>query len=204
MIMSRLPILGYNSQDTEMHAARAAGWRRTDLYWERLQEKGNACHISGDGKAAAGYWRRASWIARLFFPTDDPRQVTTLANLALADKLTGNEGRAKNRYAKARSLWQNIDGFISGLTISRRARSSLFHLRMEALHWDTYDANMRTRLRAFASETTQALEALEKNRTPECRLFERWRGEKPSVFDDTRKVLAAALLIGGGARSPRN
>jgi len=29
-----------------------------------------------------------------------------------------------------------------------------------------------------------------------CRLYERWRAERPAVFDDTRKLLAAALLVG--------
>ena len=38
---------------------------------------------------------------------------------------------------------------------------------------------------------------------PRHRLYERWRGEKPSVFDDTRKFLAAALLIGVGESSPK-
>ena len=62
---------------------------------------------------------------------------------------------------------------------------------------------MRTRLRAIARETAEALGALEQGRAPEHRLYERWRGEKPSVFDDTRKFLAAALLIGVGETSPR-
>jgi hypothetical protein len=35
-----------------------------------------------------------------------------------------------------------------------------------------------------------------------CRLYERWRGEKPAVFDDTRTLLAAALLVAVGEKKP--
>ena len=55
-----------------------------------------------------------------------------------ADRLAGREARARRRYAKALTIWREIESFIAGMEISRRARSSLFHLRMEAKHWDTY------------------------------------------------------------------
>lgn len=198
MTMSALPILASEPEDTQMRAALAAGWRRFDLRWERLQEKGNEAYLTGDIKDAARAWRRAAWIARFTFPSNDPRRVPTLANLALIDRAQGREARARRRYRAAAKQWGQVDGFIETMTIARRARSSLFHLRMEALHWDTYTDNARTRFRIFAEETTQALAALEQDKPVECRLFERWRGEKPSVFDDTRKFLAAALIIGGG------
>lgn len=198
MNMSALHILASESEDTQMRAALAAGWRRFDLHWERLQETGNEAYLTGNIRKAARAWRWASWIARLTFAASDPRRVPTLANLALIDRAHGRESRARKRYGAAAKQWREVNGFIETMTIARRARSSLFHLRMEALHWDTYTDNARTRFRAFATETTQALAALEQGQPVECRLFERWRGEKPSVFDDTRKFLAAALMIGGG------
>lgn len=199
MTMYELPILESDKQDTELRIAQNAGWRRIDLRWEELQEIGNACYDSRDRKGAAWAWRRAHWIAILRFSPNDPRRITSLANVALADRQTGRESRAKKRLAKARELWGNIDSFIENMTVARRARSSLFHLRMEALHWDTYQDNIRVRFRAFASETAEALEALEQRKPVQCRLYGRWKGEKPSVYDDTRKFLSAALLIGGGA-----
>jgi hypothetical protein len=203
MTMSVLPILESSTRDTEMRAALAAGWRRRDLYWERLQEAGNAAILAGDIRGASRAWHRAAWVARLAFAASDPRQATTLANLACLDRQAGREARAKKQYVKARARWQQAETFIAGMSIARRGRSSMFHLRMEVLHWDTYENNMRIRLRKFAGETADALAALEQNRTPDCRLFERWRGEKPSVFDDTRKFLSAALLVAGGAQSPK-
>ena len=190
--------------DTELAAARRAGWRKADLDWERRQEAGNAALVAGDHAEAARCFRRAGWIAFLRFPGTDPRQATTLANLAFADRLAGREARARRRYAKARRIWAGVEDSISGMTIARRARSSLFHMRMEAKHWDTYQQNTRIRMAAFARETATALEALSEGRPPGCRLFGRWKAEKMPVFDDVRKFLAAALLVaapedGGGS-----
>jgi hypothetical protein len=188
--------------ETELAIARRAGWRSADLKWERLQEQGNARLLLGDGSGAERCFRHAGWVARWRFALSDPRRATTLANLALADRLAGREARAKRRYAKARKLWLGADRWIGGMQIARRARSSLFHLRMEVRHWETYQDNMRNRMRAFAAETAEAMSALEQGKPPPHRLYERWRGEKPSVFDDTRKFLAAALLVGVGKKNP--
>ncbi len=192
--MSARPIWG-SEGDTELAAARRAGWRRADLAWERLQEQGNASFLDGDTAGAARCFRRAGWLALWRLRGDDPRRATTLANLAFADRLAGREARARRRYAKARRIWGNSGAFIERMTIARRARSSLFHLRMEARHWETYQQNMRARMTAFAAEAGDALRALAEGREVTCRLYGRWRAEKPPVFDDTRKFLSAALMI---------
>ena len=188
--------------EAERTAALKAGWHAADLDWERLQEQGNALLRRGDRAGAGRSFRRAGWIALWHFPGADPRRATTLANLGLTDRLAGREGRARRRYARARRVWRQAGRFIAAMRIARRARSSLFHLRMETRHWDTYQDNTRIRLTAFASETAAALAALEQGQAPACRLFERWRGEKPAVFDDTRKLLSAALLVGVGEKIP--
>jgi len=179
----------------EARAARKAGWRRFDLDWERQQEQGNARLAAGDVAGAAQCFRRAGWISFWRFGSTDPRRATTLANLACADLLAGRRNRALKRYAKARLIWASVGAFIATMVISRRARSSLFHMRMEAKHWDTYQENTRIRMALFARETAAALQALEAGEAVRCRLYSRWRGEKPAVFDDTRKLLAAALLV---------
>ncbi len=186
----------------ERAAALKAGWRTADLNWERLQEEANLRYRSGDTARAVKLWRRAGWIGLWRFRVSDPRRATTLANLALADRRAGREARARRRYAKARRIWGEVDSFIAAMQIAPRARSSLFHLRMEAKHRDTYQQNMRIRMTAFARETAEALAALERAEPVTCRLYERWRGEKPAVFDDTRKLLAAALLVGVGEKMP--
>ena len=140
-------------------------------------------------------FKRAYRLAFLRFKRNDPRYATSLANAALISRLGGKEGQAARRYAKAIKLWSQVPDRIPELQIKPRARSSLFHLRMEARHWDTYRANMDARLAGFARESEACLEAIAKGEAPPHRLYTCWRGEQPSVFDDSRKFLAAALLI---------
>ncbi len=193
--MSALRIWGFERNDTEMRAALAAGWKRRDLWWERLQEQANIALIEGRKSHALRRFRLAHWISRVGFAHDDPRRATGFANAAFALRLSGSEISAQKNYAAAMALWSRAPSMLETLNIQPRARSSLFHLRMEVKHWDTYRCNMKTRLGKFIEETDQSLTALSKGMPPPHRLFPRWRGEKPAVFDDTRKVLAACLLV---------
>ena len=193
-----VPHTSVSDASPEWAMAERAGWRKADLAWEKLQERGNTQFLAGDRAAATKSWRRAGRIAFWRFSLSDPRRATSLANLALIDRLSGKESRARRRYARARRIWRCVDRFIARMRIARRARSSLFHLRMEAKHWTTYEENTRKRMIAFALETADALAALERGEAPPCRLFGRWRAEKPAVFDDTRIFLAAALMVGAG------
>lgn len=192
--MSDVPILG-PEPDLERAAAQSAGWRACDLRWERLQERALDALRAGDRAAASRLWRRAWWLALLHFPRDDPRYATSVANLGLAARLAGREARARRRYARALSLWGSAPDWIGRMSIARRARSSLFHLRMEAKHWHSYEENMRRRSLKFAGEVAACLDAAACGRPPPHRLHDRWRGEKPAIFDDMRKFLGAALLV---------
>lgn len=178
-----------------MAQALAAGWRRVDLRWERLQEAAHQAWRAGETARAGRRWRRAALIARWRFRSGDPRRATSLANLGFALRFSGREAAARRRYAAARALWAAVPDWIETLGIAGRARSSLFHLRMEARHRETYHANMRKRFQAFAAETAEALAELEQGRPSPHRLYGRWRAEKPGVFDDTRIFLAAALMV---------
>ncbi|WP_297767947.1 tetratricopeptide repeat-containing protein [uncultured Roseovarius sp.] len=191
-------IWGFDSADTEMRAARQAGWARADLVWERLTEAGCAAHMAGDRQAAQRLLRRAGWMARLFFGAQDLRRATSLANLAILARDDGQGARAETLQKRALSRWMRSDEAVGDLVFRPRSRSSLFHLRMEALHRETFHDNMRKRYRAIAAETGQAMRQLLTEGRPERPICARWRGEKPPVFDDGRKFLAAALLIAEG------
>lgn len=182
-------------EDHELATALAAGWRRCDLEWERLQVAGNTALQEGDETKAVQAFARAYRLAFLRFRRNDPRYATSLANAALAARLRGREGQAARRYERAIRSWSQVPVQIGDLQIKPRARSSLFHLRMEARHWETYRANMEARLATFVQESSECLTAISESRPPPHRLYGRWRGEQPSVFDDSRKLLAAALLI---------
>lgn len=193
--MSEEPIWAFDRVDPEMRAALASGWKRRDLWWERLQERGNAALLEGRTARAVQHFRHAHWLARLGFARDDPRQATSIANAAFASKLNGANALAGRHYLAAITLWSGVPSMLETLTVRPRARSSLFHLRMEVKHWDTYSNNMKTRLGKFIDETGQSLDALSLGEKPPHRLYTRWRGEKPAVFDDTRKLLSACLLV---------
>ncbi|GMG81552.1 hypothetical protein LNKW23_07650 [Paralimibaculum aggregatum] len=175
--------------------ARAAGWRGADLAFERLTEAGCAALHGGDLPAAIAAFGKARRLAFWRIARSDPRHATSLANAAMAARLAGREARARRLYAAARRRWAAVPGRVAAVEPARRARSSLFHLRMEARHWDTYVANQRKRLAGFVADADAALAALAESRRPPARLYTRWRGEKPPVFDEMRKLMSAALLI---------
>ena len=81
----------------------------------------------------------------------------------------------------------------------RMARSSLFHMRMEARHRDTYRARWQERWREIAEEATARSEVLILRRAyragTAADAFARWRRERPAMLNDTRKLMAAAFLL---------
>ena len=184
-----------DARSAEWRAARSAGWRRSDVLWERWQECGNAAWANGDVSLARRRFLFAWYLARLFFRRGDPRIATSIANVGFIAMEAGRFGRASRHYAHARRLWADVPEVIDGIEFRPRVRSSLFHLRMETRHRKTYEANMRVRVAGFVTEAGQALEAAEAGAPSPHRLYDRWRGERPAVFDDSRKLLGAVLLI---------
>jgi len=189
--------LTQNKGEAERARARAAGWHRSDLDWEKLQEAAHAAYEAGDRGTAVRLWRKGAWMAAWRLPKADPRRATSLANAAFADRLLGREDAARAKYDRARALWAEVPGWTQRVEPARRARSSTFHMRMEAKNWDTYKANIQARLGRFAEEAGEALAAIAEGKSSPHRLISRWKGEKPAVFDDSRKLVSAALLIAG-------
>ena len=189
------------SVDREVRAALAAGWSRNDLRWERLQEFANrACIENRRGRASGGFVL-AALLALTCFRDGDPRRIASLANFAFVVRRFGVERSARHLYGRAGGQWTRVERSLESIEIRPRARSSLFHMRMEALHRERYEENMRLRLGRFVQETAECLDCLMNAEPVPHRLFERWRGEKPYVFDDTRKVLAACLLVASETKS---
>ena len=180
---------------SEMRAALAAGWRRTDLVWERLQIRGNAAWVNGDHSSARRNFLIAWMLARIFFKRGDPRIATSIANVGLMAREVGQFARAARHYSRAQRLWTDVPHVLDGLRIRPRVRSSLFHLRMEVRHRGTYEENMRARIANFVAEAGEAIDAAARGNPSPHRLYSRWHGECPAVYDDTRKLLGAALLI---------
>jgi hypothetical protein len=185
-------IWGFDRDDAEMRMALAADWSRADLVWERLTEAAIAAFSTGDLRRTGRLLLGADLVARLFFDAHDLRRANTFANRSFLARRQGRMARAEAFQKRALTLWTGASDSIERLEFRPRSRSSLFHLRMEALHRDQFHANMRTRYRRMAAETEQVLRAAASGDRP---MFVRWRGEKPPVFDDSRKFLAAALAL---------
>lgn len=193
--MSEPRIWASSSNRAEMRAALSSGWSRSDLIWERLQEWSNERRRSKRRASAASGFLTGWLIACLCFKSGDSRVWTSVANAGFALRLMGAEALARRAYESAFNRWSSVDRSLDSIEIRSRARSSLFHLRMEAKHWDAYRSNMAARLQAFIDEAGECLEHLIDGRQVPHRLYSRWKGEKPSVFDDTRKILGACLLL---------
>ncbi len=199
--MSALHIWGFERGDVELARARKAGWRRADVAWERLMEAANRAFVEGRRRRALRLFRLAEGLARLAFAKGDPRRATAPGARALVLARTGRNRAARRLARRALAEWQGVEAFLGEIEIRPRARSSLFHLRMEVRHRATYHDNLRSRLRAFSAETRQTLETLltgepdGARRAGAHRHFGRWRGERPGLYDDTRKLLAACLLM---------
>ncbi len=186
---------GSRFRDVDFRAALNAGWKWSDLLWERLQEGANQDLASSRRiRSILGFFS-AYLLGLTKMRHSDPRQVTSLANLAFAIRLLGAERLAKQLFATAETRWKGVDVALETLEMAPRARSSLFHMRLETLHWETYQANRKARLRKFVEETGESIRYLATGAPVPHRLYPRWVGEKPPVFDDTRKILGACLLL---------
>nr|MDA3858571.1 tetratricopeptide repeat-containing protein [Roseovarius sp.] len=128
-------IWGFDLRSTQAQVALQAGWSRADILWEGLMEAANKAALRGDRKTAAKTFRRAFWVAKLAFARGDLRHATVQLNLGILARKCGNEAKAQGHFKTAALHWDRYaEANIAAMTIAPRARSSLFHLRMEALH----------------------------------------------------------------------
>ena len=180
--------------ERERAAARAAGWRESDLEWESASERALTRAAADDWKTADELWTRALAVARKHFPPDDPRLGSALANPAASMFLQSGISDAK-ALAESRRVWAQSPGWIDRMRLEHLARSSVHHLRMEAKNRGVYEAVVRRRLHDFAAEARWAVENFADGGEVVLHSSRRWRMEKPPIFGDTRKLLSACLLL---------
>ena len=179
----------------ELSEALKAGWSPDEVAWEVCQEAAAQAAYDGDIEKSLPLWRDALSLARKTFGSDDPRLGTSLANMAFALRETGRAEAAGPLFEEARHVWDASFAWVEALKLERRARASLFHLRMETLHRDKYEAHFRERLRRFAAEARSAVAVMADGGPQPERCLPRWRSEKPPACWDSRKLLAACLLL---------
>jgi len=172
----------------------AEAWTGADTEWERLQVTAAEDFAANDPAGAATGWAEALRTARAHFEADDPRLATSLANYAAALRQRG-EAVPAVLWEEALGIWDQAAAWLARQRLAPRARSSTFHLRLEARHAGAYDANLRRRAAALAEEArvaTAALAAGARAGGPDRAAFPAFRS---APRDALRKVLAAAHLL---------
>lgn len=175
-----------------------AGWTEAELEWESNAE--TCARALAARETAAAHEAAAQTVrdARATFDADDPRLGTALANhaLCLADRDGDNAGRLLR---EATGIWRRNGPWIEKMTAPRSARSSLFHLRMELRHRETYERNWRVKWREMADDAVRRLEGISEPTPVEperaAAALASWRRERPAMLNDTRKLLAAVRLL---------
>lgn len=175
-------------------SAGEVAWTEADGEWERLQVAAAEAFVSNDPVGAADSWAAALRIARAEFEADDPRLAASLANWALALRLR-SEPVAERLFSDALEAWDAAPAWLARQRFAPRARSSIFHLRLQAKHGGAYDANLRRRaatLLSTARAVTAALAAGAPPQAPDRAGFQVFRNARLDVM---RKVLAATHVM---------
>ena len=137
-----------------------AGWSEADLAWEATAERTAEAVAREDHTKAKGSAGEALQLARANFASNDPRLGTSLANYGICLSLSGRSEDSMFLFREGLDVWRQSPGWIAHMEAPRMARSSLFHMRMEARHRSTYRARWQERWREIAAEATARSEAL--------------------------------------------
>ncbi len=175
-----------------------AGWTNAEVIWEQIQETAAESERAGDHADASELWRGALELAREHLPASDLRVATSVANVAVAERRTGDAVAASCMLDEALALWDAGEQWIESLKPAAMVRSSTFHLRLQSKHPGGYDRFPRERCRTLAREGRAILTARRDGLPDESDRLDRWRRERPDGFDDWRKLLGAVLLIAAG------
>ncbi len=184
----------------------AAGWSEADLDWERAAEGAAEAAARGDHTQAKDNAGEMVRIARERFEPIDPRLGTALANFGLCLNISDGKDAGTRLFVDALDVWRASGPWIARMDAPRMARSSLFHMRMELRHRETYRARWQIRWREMAEEAKERLANLSPSPSDlgpsAAEALARWRRERPAMLNDTRKLMAAAYLL--LAPSPRS
>jgi hypothetical protein len=176
-----------------------AGWIEADLAWEEAAERAANAVAEDNYALAKDEAGKALQLARADFEPVDPRLGTSLANYGLCLSLSGHSGSVAPLFREALDVWRRADPWIARMDAPRVARSSLFHMRMEALHRDTYRARWQERWQEMAAEAKARIGALNAgdgaHDATGAESLARWRRERPAMLNDTRKLMAATFLL---------
>ena len=176
-----------------------AGWSEAELEWERVAAAILEGVAQGDVAAAREAAGRSLWLARTHLKQDDPRLGTSLVDYGALIRALGDAAAGGPLIDEGARIWLASGPWIARLTAPRMARSSLFHMRLELRNRQAYEERWRLKWQDLADDARTRIEGLAGRGLIEREVgrarVERWRRERPAMLNDTRKLMAAALLI---------
>ncbi len=176
-----------------------AGWTDADLEWERSTAEIFGCLTDSQPADVSKLTGQVLFLARSEFSSGDPRLATSLANHAFCLAIEGDAGIAETVISEARNEWKRAGLWIESMKATRVARSSMFHLRMELRHRDTYEQNWRTRWRQMADQAVERvnrpIDAVNLDCNAATEALVQWQRARPAMLNDTRKLMAATMLL---------
>ena len=193
MIMSDAPISGADGPDPR--ALLSKGWREEELRWERLAEAAAKACAEDDLKTAQRQWAESLRLAREIFESGDPRLACSLTNHAVCLRQSGQEDLAAKLLKEALLVWDASGPWVEALKPEVRAKSSMYHFRLETRYPGQYDHFSLERYRALAQEGREATKGKRDGGDLTSEGWIAWQEKKPPGFNDLRKLLAAVLLI---------
>ncbi len=132
-----------------------SGWRLGDDLWVAWMAGARAAWLDDDPAHAAACCSEAGAMAAGFEP-DDPRRAATSHALALM--APGPEG-AEAGLTAALEAWRSAGPWVERMSLGVRARSSLFHMRLESKHRGVYPDIARQRCRRMLHAGMALIEA---------------------------------------------
>ncbi|MGH7928587.1 MAG: hypothetical protein ACREQV_12415 [Candidatus Binatia bacterium] len=116
--------------------------RDAEFSWIACQEKACKMFIAGRQQGACTEWRSGAELAEQF-DANDPRRAASLNNLGIGLRIEDNDDESERLYRDSEQAWKNAALWIEEMRLQPRARSSLFHLRLESNHARIYNARIR-------------------------------------------------------------
>jgi tetratricopeptide (TPR) repeat protein len=109
-----------------------------EFLWVNITEAATLEFDGGRFSVAAEKWQNAYRIAQ-GFDECDPRLAGSLNNMGIAFRINKDFEQAVRCYRNALENWESAADWVDRMKLGQRARSTLFHLRLESKHRKKYD-----------------------------------------------------------------
>ncbi len=168
-----------------------------DALWVSYNEEALSAFFQGRHVMAIELWDKAHALTRNF-EHDDPRLACSLNNRSVGFRFIEELKKAEQGYRRAKHLWSKAVDWIADMEVQRRARSSLFHLRLEQKHRVQYDHFARLQYQKILRVGYAGTMA---NLAEVCQVSGR-KNEASGLYEESRQNRLQALSDDDSDRNP--